>query len=198
MLLPFCTSSPWLGRVVEGLQNSPCGPERTAEQGGGEARVRGLELTSREARHWLRSRGLGLRRELPAPHHSLPLPPRAPWLLSLPAGPLPSQTAARGRGRSISEQRGPCGLQFKPRIPLSDRQVKKGSLCTCTQACMTPGRPGRRARGLGMLRGRGWDGVSWSSLQEGQRDGPCVTARRPEGWRTRFGSLGLGVGGIVG
>lgn len=72
--------------------------------------MRGLQLTSREACHWLSSQGLSLRRELPAPHHSLPLPPRAPWLLSLPAGPPPSQTAARGRGRSISEQRGPCGL----------------------------------------------------------------------------------------
>lgn len=86
-----------------------CEMERTGLQGGGEPRVRGLELASREARHWLRSQGLGLSRELPAPHHSLPLPPRAPWLLSLPAGPLPSQTAARGRGRSVSEQRGPLG-----------------------------------------------------------------------------------------
>lgn len=66
--------------------------------------MRGLELASREARDWPSSQGLGLRRELPAPHHSLPLPPRAPWLHSLPAGPPPSQTAARGRGRSISEQ----------------------------------------------------------------------------------------------
>lgn len=110
LLLHFCTSPPWLGRGVEGLRIPLCGMERLGKQGGGDPRVRGLQLTSREACHWLSSRGLSLRRELPAPHHSLPLPPRAPWLLSLPAGPPPSQTAARGRGRSISEQRGPCGL----------------------------------------------------------------------------------------
>lgn len=107
---PLCTSPPWLGRGMEGLRIPLCGMERIGKQGGGEPRVRGLQLTSRESCHWLSSQGLRLRRELPAPHHSLPLPPQAPWLLSLPAGPPPSQTAARGRGRSISEQRGPCGL----------------------------------------------------------------------------------------
>lgn len=133
-----------------------CGMERTGVQGGREPRVRGLEQASREARHWPSSQGLGLRRELLAPHRSLPLPPRAPWLLSLPAGPLPSQTAARGRGRSISEQRGPCGLRLKPRIPLSHHQVKRG-ICAHAHrhAHMAPGSTGHRARGPGMLRGGG-------------------------------------------
>lgn len=57
----------------------------------------------------------------PSPFSPHP-PPRAPWLLNLPAGPMPSQTTARRRGRSISEQRGPCGLRWS-RIPLSHGQV---------------------------------------------------------------------------
>lgn len=116
-----------------------CGMEGT---GGGGPRVRGLEPASKEARHWPGSQGLGPKRELPAPRYSLPLPPRAPWLLSLPAGPPPSQTAARGRGRSISEQRGPCGLQLKPRIPLSHRQVKRRVWAHAHRhARMAPGSP---------------------------------------------------------
>lgn len=38
--------------------------------------MRGLEAASREARDWPSSQGLLLRREQPAPHHSLPLPPQ--------------------------------------------------------------------------------------------------------------------------
>ena len=136
-----------------------CGMEGT---GGGGPRARGLEPASKEARHWPSSQGLGPKRELPAPRYSLPLPPRAPWLLSLPAGPPPSQTAARGRGRSISEQRGPCGLQLKPRIPLSHRQVKRRVYAHAHRhACMAPGSRAQ-GRGPGRLRdgaGAGLGGI---------------------------------------
>lgn len=70
--------------------------------------MRRLELASREARHWPSSQGLGLRRELPAPHHSLPAP-GAPSLPSLPAGPLPSQTAARGEEEAFPSREAPVG-----------------------------------------------------------------------------------------
>jgi hypothetical protein len=89
-----------------------------------------------------------------------PLPPRAPWLPSLPAGSLPSQTAAR-RGRSISEQRGPCGLRLKSRIPLSHRQVKRESAHAhkhTRKALWREPAPAGQADGW-----KGWDaaGVGW-------------------------------------
>ena len=148
-----------------------CGMERTG--GGGGPRARGLELASREARHWPSSQGLGPRRELPAPRHSLPLPPRAPWRPSLPAGPPPSQTAARGRGRSISEQRGPCGLQLKPRIPLSHRQVKR-RVCAHAHrhARMVPGSPGPGLRAWRSVGGGDATGCLGAGLGGSERQGP--------------------------
>lgn len=123
LLCTFSTSS-WSEEVWWRVSRIPlCGEERM-EAGKRRTGV-GAGTDCREAGHWLSSQGLGLRRELPAPRHPLLLPPGAPWLLSLPAGPLPSQTAARGRGRSISEQRGPCGRPLNARIPFSHGQVRR-------------------------------------------------------------------------
>lgn len=152
---------------MEGLQNSPLwdGEDRRTRRR--KTKIEGARASQQGGLPLAQLPGPGLRRELLAPYHSLPLPPRAPWLLSLPAGPPPSQTAARGRGRSISEQRGPCGLQFKSRIPLSHRQVKRGVRATCTQAC----RHGTRAPGAHSQ--RAWDateracpGASWGRDRE--------------------------------
>lgn len=152
-----------------GLQNSPLwdGEEdrrrrRTKSKGAGAGQQGGLPLAQLP--------GPGPKEGTACPSPFPPPAPQGSLAASLPAGTLPSQTAARGRGRSISEQRGPCGLQLKPRIPLSHRQVKRGVCAHAHRhARMAPGSPGPGLR-------------AWQSVGGG--DGA--------------GCLGAGLGGLEG
>lgn len=166
------------GGVVEGLQNSPLWDggdrrRRTKTEGG----------WSRPARRPLAQLpGPGPERGSCLPPH-IPSPaPRAPWLLSLPGWAPPSQTAARGRGRSISEQRGPCELSNSNLESPFSPPSEKESLCTCTQACMHGTRePGRGLRGRAGHRMGAGQGV-WVLAWEVEGDRGHDPAKWEGGW----------------
>lgn len=91
--------------------------EEEKPEGGG-----GQEPASGEARHWPSSQGLSLKKDLPAPHPSLPCPP----------GSLAAEPAswAHAKPNDCQEERKkhfraerPLWALLQPRIPLSHRQV---------------------------------------------------------------------------
>lgn len=150
-------SSSWLGQGEEGLLNSPLWAR--------EDRKAGRRSTKSEEAGTGQQGGPPLA-QLPGPGPEegaacpSPFPPR-------PRGSFAAESASwapakpnscQGRGRSISEQRGPCGFQLEPRIPLYHRQVKTGVCAHAHRhARMALGSPGQRPEDLGCCRTGGWD-----------------------------------------